>query len=186
MIPEENRKEPDVSIVGPALEEMKFHIEKDDYVEMFTNLLAKACDSREKEIHPSFSSIIKQLSPEDAKLLKIISDNYAIPIIELEEQHPDGSLTPYFGYYTLEYVYNVFDSHLFIPNELMVSIDNLCRLQLVFLNSHIISRKEEYEEVKNNSYYKSITTNEIHFKERRYRAEMTRLGARFVAVCVRN
>ena len=164
---------------------MKFYVGKDDYVEMFTNLLAKTCDSRERKIHPSFSSIIKQLSPEDAKLLKIISENQIIPIIELEEQHSDGSLTPYYGYYTLEYVNDVFDMHCFIPHELMISIENLCRLQLIFLNSHIISSKEQYEEVKRNIYYKKITSNGVHFGERRYRAEMTRLGVWFVSVCVK-
>lgn len=183
-IPEENIIEPDISITGPTLENMKYFVEEDDYVEMFTNLLKKACDKREQKIHPSFSSIITQLSHADAKLLKIISDNHTIPIIELEERHSDGCLTPYYGYYTKEYSYDDLDTRIYSPYEMMISIENLRRLQLVLLNSHIISTKEQYEDVRKTQYYKSITSGPNHLSERRYRVELTRLGARFVSVCL--
>ena len=70
-IPEENRKDPDLSIVGPAIDQMKFDLDKDDLVEMFANLISNSFDSRAYGLHPAFASIISQLNTQDARLLKL-------------------------------------------------------------------------------------------------------------------
>lgn len=75
-IPEENIQEPPLSIVGPALEASKFYIEEEDLRDMFAKLIAGSMDASKSSLsHPSFVEIIKQMSPQDAKLIKQISKN---------------------------------------------------------------------------------------------------------------
>lgn len=75
-IPEEERTEPDVQVIAPALEASKFCVEKKELREMFINLIASSLDKRkEKQVHPIFSDIIQKLSATDALLFKAIANN---------------------------------------------------------------------------------------------------------------
>lgn len=72
-IPEENRVEPQLHIVGPAMESLKYNIMDEDLAEMFSNLLVSDLDSRtQKFCSPAFIRIMEQLSPIDAKVYKEI------------------------------------------------------------------------------------------------------------------
>lgn len=72
-IPENRLKDKaDLNIVGPTLEALKYTIFEDDLREMFENLLASSLDKKE-DVFPSFIDIIRQLSSDEAKLLKYIS-----------------------------------------------------------------------------------------------------------------
>lgn len=76
-IPEENRVEPQLHIVGPAMESLKYNIMDEDLSEMFSNLLVSDLDSRtQKFCTPAFIKIIEQLSPTDAKVYKEIICNF--------------------------------------------------------------------------------------------------------------
>lgn len=69
-IPEENIQTPKFSVVGPALDAAKFHIEEDEIRHMFAQLITSSMDSsKSDDIHPSFVEMIKMLSPLDAKNL---------------------------------------------------------------------------------------------------------------------
>lgn len=66
-IPRDNLKEPELSIIGPAIESSKFYISEENIRELFSNLIAAAMDdSKTNEIHHSFVELIKQMSPKDA------------------------------------------------------------------------------------------------------------------------
>lgn len=81
-IPEENLKDPPLSIVGPALEASKYYIEEENLREMFAKLIASSMDERHNDIaHPSFVEIIKQLSPNDAIFLKKF--NSVVPVADI-------------------------------------------------------------------------------------------------------
>lgn len=72
-IPEENKIEPQLSIVGPAMESLKYNIMDEDLSEMFSNLLVSDLDSRTQNLcTPAFIRIMEQLSPMDAKVYKEI------------------------------------------------------------------------------------------------------------------
>jgi len=83
-IPEEARKDTiDLKVVGPALEALKYTFLEDDLREMFENLLASSIDKRE-DVFPSFIDIVRQLSSDEAKLLKYLSVNGTdYPLIDL-------------------------------------------------------------------------------------------------------
>lgn len=89
-IPEKNRVEPQLHIVGPAMESLKYNIMQDDLANMFSNLLLSDLDDRTQELcTPAFVKMIEQLSPNDAKVFKSIVEyctkiNSSLPICEIE------------------------------------------------------------------------------------------------------
>ncbi len=67
-IPEENQAEPQLNIVGPTMESLKYNIMDDDLAEMFSNLLVSDMDKTTQGLcTPSFVKVIEQLTPYDAK-----------------------------------------------------------------------------------------------------------------------
>lgn len=68
-IPEDNRVEPQLNIVGPTLESMKYNIMDDDLAEMFSNLLVSDMDKTTQALcTPSFVKVIEQITPNDARM----------------------------------------------------------------------------------------------------------------------
>lgn len=88
-IPQEDRIEPSESIVGPALEAAKYRIDTEELRELFANLIASSLDAKKaSSVHPAFSEIIKNLSPQDAKAigkLAYLRDSHIIPVISIDE-----------------------------------------------------------------------------------------------------
>lgn len=125
-IPEENIKEPKMSVVGPALEASKFYMEEDEIRSMFAKLIASSMDKIQSDnIHPSFVEMIKMLSPLDAQNLHYLFHNgdetISKIIINLEK-----------GGYQEKYTHIYLGNPKCQRNELIEpSIDNLIRLKLV-------------------------------------------------------
>ena len=71
-----NLKEPELKILGPALEASKYYIEDESLRTMFSKLIASSMDSSKEDIiHSSYVEIIKQLTPLDAENLLSIHKN---------------------------------------------------------------------------------------------------------------
>jgi len=72
-VPEERRVSPPPQILGPVLEAIRYEPPDTDLDQMFSELLSASMDeSRLKDAHPAFPSIIRALSSDEAKLLKSI------------------------------------------------------------------------------------------------------------------
>ncbi len=83
-IPLENRVEPNPQVVCQALEDAKYCLEDENIREMFANLVASAMNSSTlEEVHPSFSSIIKQMSPLESRIFVRLEPRKTYPICEL-------------------------------------------------------------------------------------------------------
>jgi len=79
-VPEENIEVPSPTVVGPALEALKYTGHEETLREMYANLLANALDKNtKKDAHPSFVEIIKQLSSAEAELLVFLSNLETYP-----------------------------------------------------------------------------------------------------------
>ena len=183
-IPEENRKDPDLSIVGPAIEQMKFNLDKDDLVEMFSNLISNSFDSRHGGLHPAFASIISQLDTQDARLLKLLAKSYtALPIISVDVLSTN-SISPIPGYYSdcdrlREYKVTT------NAYSLETIIDNLERLKLVILNRRVICFEKEYEKVRENPAFQEMFKNvKNNMRENNFRLELSAFGRMFTLACV--
>jgi hypothetical protein len=76
-IPEDRRILPASQILGHVLEAIKYEPEDTLITEMYNELLSKAFDRQTAEnAHPAFAGLIKQLSLDEAIILKIIYEKY--------------------------------------------------------------------------------------------------------------
>ena len=74
-VPPERIETPPASVAGPVLEATRFTAEQAELREMFARLLAAAMDSDTcRSAHPAFVEIIKQLSPDEARILQEVDD----------------------------------------------------------------------------------------------------------------
>jgi len=70
-IPEERLREPEPYIAIPAIQQIAYCFDSSELREMYANLLATSMDSATSEyVHPSFVEIIRQLTPDEARLLR--------------------------------------------------------------------------------------------------------------------
>ena len=83
-IPEERIQTPDPHVAGPALESLKYTGENESLREMFANLIANSMDSETaKKSHPAFVDIIKSMTSDEAKILKVFIPNIYKPIMDV-------------------------------------------------------------------------------------------------------
>lgn len=146
-IPEENIQEPKMSVIGPALEASKFYIEEDEIRGMFAKLIASSMDnSKSADIHPSFSEMIKMLSPLDAQNLQTLyqSGDETISKIRMTYDGNGG--------------FKDVCSHIYLGNPetqdnqlIAPSIDNLIRLKLIDVDYETFKNNDAlYEKHRNN------------------------------------
>lgn len=70
-IPPEQIEAPEAYIAVPALQNISYCMDNDELRDMYANLLANSMTSIVKNgVHPGFVDIIKQLSPDEAKILR--------------------------------------------------------------------------------------------------------------------
>lgn len=118
--PPEKFQEPNLSIIGPALEASKFYIEEKEIRNLFANLIAASMNSDfNSTIHHSFVEIIKQLSPKDCIFFKELSNES--PIL--------NHLDPFNNSFIQKNMFRNDHFQYFPENSLI--IDNLKRLGLV-------------------------------------------------------
>ena len=73
-VPSERRISPAPQVLGPVLESIRYEAENTPIDEMFSQLLSRAVDSeRVNEAHPAYPILIKQLSPDEAKILSTLN-----------------------------------------------------------------------------------------------------------------
>jgi len=74
-IPEQKLVPPPMQIAAQALDDSKYCVEAEELREMFSSLIANSMNADYSDtVHPSFSKIIQQMSPLDARMLKLFRD----------------------------------------------------------------------------------------------------------------
>ena len=187
-VPENQIQTPDPHVAGPALESLKYIGQNNALQEMFANLIANSMDSETAKIaHPAFVDIIKSMTSDEAKILKVFMPDIYKPIIDVKLKLKKGIK----GEHNLLCNYSAIGKeakceHLdLVPNY----IDNLCRLGLLTMPSgrllvgdnayEILIGSEEYKIFKARYETENTTTNEIY----KY-IELTKLGAQFREACI--
>lgn len=84
-IPKENLRTPELATIGPALTDLAFSLDEESIRDMYMNLLLQSMDNRIKQPNlRAFTQIIKQLSPFEARLIKLIySANDTQPVARI-------------------------------------------------------------------------------------------------------
>ena len=126
-IPSENLISPRVNILGPTIDGLKYNLDEEHIKEMFTNiLLSEMNNKQQKKVLPSYIEIVKQLSKDDAILLKFIKENNLSygPIIKLKISFSNGA----YASPSNDLLLIINEDYKLIP---AIVIDNLSRLKII-------------------------------------------------------
>ena len=76
-IPEQNRVECPVNILGPTLEGLKYNIDEEYMQELFANLLSASMDKyKQSSVHPKYVKIISEMNEIDARVFYYLTNKY--------------------------------------------------------------------------------------------------------------
>lgn len=176
---------PEAYVAVPAIQAISYSMDREELRNLYANLLAKAMNSDTKDsVHPSFVEIIKQMSPNDATIFKIISESDLTPLIDLSLKMPKGGNRHYINNISWITSYN--------DNLVRLSLDNLVRLGLIEIHTGTHYTNDiVYNNVRNNDYFKiakdklqSNSTGEV--VEHKKLLKCTELSLLFYKICIKN
>ena len=146
-VPAEKLVAPEPYVAIPALEAVSYSMDREELRDLYTNLLAKSMYEDTKDhVHPMFVEIIKQMSPLDAKIFKIIMEREENPLIDLGYERTDGSFTAIES--------NVSDIDIAPAHLVSLSIDNLAKQNLISIAHDKYCEDDElYKKILNSNFY---------------------------------
>lgn len=187
-VPPDRIDSPDPHVAGPTLEALRYSGHHDELSEMFANLLATSMD-RETAVnaHPSFVDIIKELTPDEAKILIALSTKDSVPAVNIKM-----TLTKEGGYIVTHRNITTLgvDAGCEHPKLASNYLGNLTRLGLIDIPfGERIKDDKAYETILENSQIKEIIATQTHEGTTKCDAEkrkvdVTDYGKQFIRACV--
>lgn len=200
-IPEEKLCEPELSVVGPALEASKYYFEESSLRQMFAKLIASSMNSNLHDyVQNSFVDVIRQMSPFDAILLNQFDAEGDLPILQIASVQKSDLSSDSDGlfckelYCTYQIIKNTYYYNGDVPELLNCNtallIDDLLRLGLIMTpHDSFLPKDELYKCYEDDPYitgliseYEADTEMAIRFLYRA--ATFTDYGRYFVKVCL--
>ena len=178
---------PESYVAVPAMQAISYSMDSDELRNLYANLLSKSmCIDTKNSVHPSFVEIIKQMSPIDASVFKIILRSQLHPLIDMKI---NTSIDKGGGYRTI--YKNISWINNFSYDQLSVSFDNLERMNLIDISDSYYTHSENYQLVTGTHLYaickaqveKSIESDQSYSEERKI-MYVTDLGKLFGEICI--
>ena len=190
--PPESIEPPEPHIAVPAIQYISYCMDNDELRNMYANLLANSMKKVVKNgVHPGFVEIIKQLSPDEAKILQYMSFENRVPTIGLSYEFESGSESIFVNEFS-----NVPELTM-CENQINCEkyFDNLERLGLISRSvDRWISNESVYEPLKNHNFIKNkysimekTSKNMKEFKRISYKkgfCDLTSFGKAFCSICL--
>lgn len=113
-IPEGKLVEPEPHVAIPAIQQLSYCQNNEDLRDLYANLLTASMNADKKwQVHPAFVDIIKQLTPDEAKIIKSIPNmkNNIMPAIDVKLYNKNDS--------------NNTGHQLFVTNFTTIGLDNI-------------------------------------------------------------
>lgn len=130
-VPLEDIVPPKINVAGPAIEALRFTGHEESLSDMYANLLATAMDKNTADgAHPAFVEIIKQLTPDEAKLMAFFLDDRPFPLVIVRALKTGAA-----GGVTIANSLSLFGAQAKLEYQLAVPsyLNNLSRLGLISL-----------------------------------------------------
>jgi hypothetical protein len=191
-VPPENLVTPKPNVAGPALEALRYTGHESSLSDLYANLLAAAMDSRTAQgAHPAFVEIIKQMTPDEAKIVALFASDIALPLVNLlweYKPNQDGNTGGKAVLISYSHIGHLAGCE--YPKMTPTYIDNLCRLGLAeiptfgeYTSKGIYDALENDEVVQTNT--RLIESNpEVQSRIERKTLQVSVLGKQFAQVCV--
>ncbi|MBQ3135569.1 MAG: DUF4393 domain-containing protein [Oscillospiraceae bacterium] len=152
-VPPELITQPEAHVAVPALQYISYCMDNDELRDMYANLLANSMNSIVKNgVHPGFVEVIKQLSPDEAKILKCMQSKPTLPTISLRVSVNNGGTKTVVN----EFSDLPFEAGCENPLDSEKCFDNLVRLGLVERKIDSLTDKKLYEPLKNHEWVKDM------------------------------
>lgn len=191
-VPPENIVSPKLNVVGPALEALKYTGPDRFLREMYASLIAASMNViTTNETHPAFVDIIKQLTPDEARILKLFTSQSTFPLLDVNK------LVTVHGHSRTGHIRMLHNFSLIgikanceRPNDAPIYIDNLCRLGLAEVLSGIeLFSSRQYEELESSDVINQIKlahreTTPDSIQIVRGGIKLTEFGNRFCKTCI--
>lgn len=198
-IPQENLTMPDIGILGETMECLKYNLDKDYLVELYSNIIARNVDvSTKDKVHPTYISIIKDLSFKDICFLEALfkfqnKGNAYIPVASLSIVSDKKEMDKTFR--TPKYYIKLPD-YIVDKDDIGIILENLVRLNLIEIDfQRWLTDEEEYNYIKGQAeiiYKPTFKTLEYVYKcechvEIREKGilNLTNLGESLLKLCIR-
>jgi hypothetical protein len=188
--PENEIDTPPSNVVVPALQAISYSGDQPELQELFANLVAASMDKSTRKLsHPSFVETIKQLTPDEAKLLNYFLKEQTLPLLTIRNNKQNGS-----GGHDAVRNFSLlgFKAGCDNPEITPVALDNLGRLGIIHIpKDYHYSDKEVYNELHENKEVKEAILT-INLKENRKSkiiegmVQITDFGEQFINICVKD
>lgn len=142
--------DPEPYVALPAIQAISYSMGNEELRNLYANLLAKAMiDDTKESVHPSFVEIIKQMSPIDALVFKIIVESDLRPVIDLNRNMPSGGTQNIQNHCTWIKEFSI--------KQCATAIDNLLRLGLIEIPfGNYYTQQEAYNSIKENPLFQIL------------------------------
>lgn len=176
---------PEPYIAVPAIQSISYSMDSQELRDMYANLLARSMTDYDKDkVHPSFVEIIRQLTPDEAKLLKFFIADKSFPIIDVKcVVNDEGHFIEYIHNYT-----NIADEVCENPREVSAYIDNLSRLKIIEVTDKYFTDDNKYKPLEESELIKNILNMKLDegkkWKIDRKLFDVTSYGREFIETCV--
>ncbi len=188
--PKEDIITPKLNIAGPALEALRFTGHEESLSDAFANLLASSMDKKTEElVHPSFVDIIKQITSDEAKILKLFSHGnfHPHPLIDIQARKGGdmGGNLILLNFSTIGE-----EAKCDLPLSTPAYLDNLCRLGLLEIPALTeMKRAGAYSSVEEHSFVKIVLKQIDDRPDRepkifRKCIRTTEFGNQFITTCI--
>lgn len=181
---------PEPYVAVPALQAISYAMSSEILRNLYANLLACSMnDSMKNRVHPSFVEIIKQLSPDEAKLISCLVNVTNLPLIDVRHiASPKRNYSIVVRNFT-DLADNVCENH--NPENIAKYIDNLCRLKITDIPTGIyIANQDVYNHLEDNPIIVNIIKKKLPEGQRWEISKkglcVTAFGKEFIDVCVKN
>lgn len=134
-VPEENLQPPKPSVAGPAMEGLGYSLDEPELKQLYLELLARAADDRSADLaHPSFAEVIRQMTSEEAALLKRFrwTAGQQSPMVSLKLHKAGGTGSKTIATNVIDYR-DLATGQILWDEKIPVYLDNWQRLGLVEL-----------------------------------------------------
>lgn len=176
--------EPEPYVAVPAIQAISYSMNSEELRNLYANLLAKSMNIDTKDsVHPAFVEIIRQFSPVDALVFKIIMEREINPLIDLVYRNDQNEL--------LSIISNVSDIKVAPIETICMSIDNLVKQSLISIPmNNYYANQYLYDKLLCTDYY--LTQRQQHpdtadgfkFTYLKRQINKTNLGLSFYKVCI--
>jgi hypothetical protein len=186
-VPPDEVQQPKPHIAVPAIEALRYTGSESDLSELYANLLATSMDrATAYRAHPGFVDMIKNMSPDEAKIMRFLASHSDQPLINIKlVLNAQGHFRIIHRHVSLIGLKAGCDHPPLAANYL----DNLSRLGLIQMPDRFMINEGLYTEIEEYPQIKQIIESQpkvdgVKVQIDKLKVEPTDLGKQFIRTCV--